>query len=149
MINCYGCSKPIDDMYYLLAGDQFYWHFNCLKCSSCLCCLKDQSKCFINDGKIYCMDHYYSNKLNKSFNNIENINETTNCKHCKKVINLDDYVIRLKTPSISLYHMHCFLCNECNKNIMPGEPYGIIQNELVYCNQHYFNQLTKQIQTGT
>lgn len=62
MINCYGCSKSIDDMYYLVAGDQFYWHFNCLKCDSCSIMLNEQSKCYLTNGKFYCTQHYFSLK---------------------------------------------------------------------------------------
>lgn len=108
-------------------------------------------------------------KIEKTFNkhlfikksqlsNKENMNQSavsSSCKHCRQLIKSDDYVIRLKWPSSSLYHINCFVCNDCNKKIMPGELYGTVQStQLVYCNQHYMNQMfttntsSKQLETN-
>ncbi len=80
-----------------------------------------------------------------------------------QAINSNDYVIRLNiddsTTSSSLFassssdqgkkqklfHLNCFMCAECKKQIAPGHPYGIL-NEIIYCTQHYYSK--KMIQTN-
>ncbi len=36
-----------------------------------------------------------------------------------------------ETPlSLQAYHRHCFCCSSCEKNLLPGEEYCIINNKL-------------------
>ena len=155
---CVGCTETINDMYYLIVGSNFYWHLSCLKCSDCSCSL--QSKCYMNQGKFYCLNDY--TKLKQSLNTeLETIsasnlnisanscNKRFNCPTCHQGINSNDYVIKLRNNESTenaahkVYHLNCFLCAECHKLIAPGHQYAII-NEKIFCSQHYFTQISSQ-----
>jgi hypothetical protein len=155
MINCFGCLKSIDDKYYLLVGNKFYWHFNCLKCRTCQCSL--ENKCYLSNGHFYCRQHYVPPLHSQSEYIATNANkenvELNRCKKCKEIIRLDDLVIRLKQPVMCLYHLNCFSCHQCNGHIRSGEPYGLVSSAngeimTLFCNQHYFSSQTQSNTNG-
>ncbi len=151
---CVGCNETINDLYHLIVGSSLYWHSECLKCAECACPL--QTKCFLNQGKFYCLHDYTKLKqTNKSVDNNNNssdfptqattIDSTSSllnqCPTCHLTINSNDYVIKLKNSSTkSVYHLNCFLCAECHKLIAPGHQYAIV-NENILCSQHYMAHL--------
>ena len=166
MINiCMGCNKSITDLYYLNVSGQFYWHLGCLNCNLCNCSLQMQNKCYLNDGKFYCIDDYMKikpNNNNINSNNIINDNygcmisnkenrqlkSDLTCKKCNIQIKSNEYVIKVKNNEniidskyLLLFHLNCFLCNECGKQIKTGHKYGLINNK-IFCSQHYYYQIT-------
>lgn len=118
---CSICSRQIMDMYFLTVGSKFTIHLECLKCSVCMQKLEMQSKCFVKRGKFFCPDHFGSES-------------ETSCAGCRTKLMPNDYVIRPNAHQ--LYHMNCFKCSQCFRQIEPGSKHAII-NETVYCSQHY------------
>lgn len=53
---CAGCNLSIDDEERAVVDNKYY-HFDCLRCSSCQDSLKDQ-EIFAKDDKLYCKTHY-------------------------------------------------------------------------------------------
>ena len=106
---CVGCNETLNDLYYLKVGANLYWHAHCLKCAECACPL--QTKCFLNNGKFYCMHDYIklkhvddnttttTTKTNNS-NSEKDADTLSNhqCPTCLLTINSNDYVIKL-TPN--------------------------------------------------
>ncbi len=140
---CVGCNSPINDMYHLIVGDQFYWHMSCLKCSVCHCMLQMEDKCYMNNGKFFCANDYAAfNQAKKDACN----EKALHCRKCTKQINSNDYVINISERTAgcsSLYHLNCFSCSECQILLSPGHPYGVYNQE-IFCTQHYMSQLNFQ-----
>ncbi|CAF0859401.1 unnamed protein product [Brachionus calyciflorus] len=113
-------------MYFLIVGSKLSIHLECLKCSVCLQKLEMQSKCFVKNGRFFCQDHYPTST-----------DTEPNCANCKLRLMPSDYVIRSNTDR--LYHLNCFKCTKCTRQIEPGTKYGLV-NDLIYCSHHYFNQ---------
>ena len=149
---CVGCNETLNDLYYLKVGASLYWHAHCLKCAECACPL--QTKCFLNDGKFYCMHDYIKLKhvdvtttTTTTTANTTTNNNNSECPTCHLTINSNDYVIKLTTNEImrrrSVFHLNCFLCSECHKLIAPGHQYAIV-NEHIVCSQHYMAHMSNQ-----
>ena len=150
---CVGCNEFINDMYHLIVGSNFYWHLSCLKCSECSCSL--QTKCYLNNGKFYCQTDYTKLKTNSNKTALETLSSKAkqlekstsivNCPTCHLAINSNDYVIKLKNEDPNecglVYHLNCFLCNECHKLIAPGHQYAIV-NQRILCSQHYLTHIS-------
>ncbi len=138
---CVGCNNPINDMYHLIVGDQFYWHVGCLKCSVCHCMLQMENKCYMNNGKFYCLKDFTGiNQAKKEATN----DHVLSCRKCTKHINSNDYVINISENPMTnscVYHMNCFSCSECHVLISPGHPYGTYNQE-IFCTNHYINLLS-------
>lgn len=134
---CFGCKNPINDMYYLMVGNDFYWHISCLKCECCQS--KMQNKCYFDDGKFYCLDDYLKIKQQKLMQmqyHQQQIDESKNyCNACKQLFNQNEYILNIQQQQYR-YHIGCFVCTECQKQIPPGDQYGIL-NQLIYCSIHY------------
>lgn len=118
---CWICSGQIVDMYFLTVGSKFTIHMECLKCSVCSQKLEMQSKCFVRRGRFFCPEHYGSER-------------ETSCAGCRAKLMPNDYVIR--PSSHHTYHMSCFKCSQCLRQIEPGSKHAII-NDAVFCSQHY------------
>jgi hypothetical protein len=164
-LTCTICTGPISDLYYLTVGEKLSIHLECLKCSVCSAKLEMQTKCYINNGKFYCLDDYLSSinsgKAEEPFsdllsarNNPNSINPNNSsivsrCKTCTQHIDSGEYVIRIRRINendlYDLYHPSCFQCFECRSLIAPGDKYGITSDNTVFCGQHYLQSSASHI----
>ncbi len=166
-LTCTICTNPISDLYYLTVGEKLSIHLECLKCSVCAAKLEMQTKCYLNNGKFYCLDDYLSiirgdSTVNKTedpysdfnFSRNPNTNPTpviSRCKTCTIQIDSGEYVIRIKRineDQYDLYHPTCFQCFECKTLISPGDKYGITRDNSVFCGQHYLNNAPNMSKQG-
>ncbi|XP_071491485.1 LIM/homeobox protein Lhx2-like [Diadema antillarum] len=117
---CAGCGGRITDRFYLLAADR-QWHTQCLQCCECKQQLDTELSCFAKEGNIYCKDDYLKRYGTKK------------CARCQLGIASHEMVMRAREL---VYHLTCFSCAVCNRELTTGDYYGMRDN-LVYCQLHY------------
>ena len=162
---CTICNTPINDLYHLIVGNKLNLHIECLKCSVCKIKLEMQAKCYLNNGKFYCTNDYLKTKSLGHVTNEDdlihlnrdnlNLNSANSCKTCEARIESNEYVIRIRLlqrefqaqPLYDLYHLNCFQCFECKSLIAPGDKYGILNDNNVYCSRHFFKNKPTEPQT--
>ncbi|CAB3399344.1 unnamed protein product [Caenorhabditis bovis] len=117
--NCQGCHQPIQDAT-LLNVDGRQWHEQCLRCETCMIQLSSMPSCFTKDTKLFCKPCYA-----KQFG--------TKCASCDRVIQSTDWVRRARSY---VYHLACFACNQCKRQLSTGEEYSLQEGKLL-CKQHF------------
>ncbi|KAH7636633.1 lim and coleoptericin domain containing protein [Dermatophagoides farinae] len=66
-----------------------------------------------------------------------------NCYQCGQLIEPLELAFRIPYGHKQLihYHVHCFTCSECSRQLHKGELYGLTTNTHtglnIYCEQHY------------
>lgn len=95
------------------------WHMQCVKCYDCQCVLSE--KCFSRDSKLYCRSHFF-----KRYG--------TKCGSCNVGLCPEDLV---REALNKVYHVQCFSCSMCHKQMNTGEQLYLIQNERFLCEQCY------------
>jgi insulin gene enhancer protein ISL-1 len=108
---CVGCGGQIHDQYILRVAPDLEWHAACLKCQECQQFLDESCTCFVRDGKTYCKRDYV-----RLFG--------TKCDKCGNSFSKNDFVMRAKTK---IYHIECFRCSACTRQLIPGECLELIQ----------------------
>ncbi|GMT32485.1 hypothetical protein PFISCL1PPCAC_23782, partial [Pristionchus fissidentatus] len=137
--SCSSCGSAIDDPLMLaVAGRK--WHERCLRCCVCSTSLESAKSCFERGDSIYCKGCY-----DQEF--------TTKCAGCDRSISPSDWVRRARS---NVYHIACFGCNQCKRQLSTGEEFAIQENKLL-CKQHYLElvegesatskQKTKRVRT--
>uniref|UniRef100_A0A8C9SHG4 LIM homeobox 5 n=1 Tax=Scleropages formosus TaxID=113540 RepID=A0A8C9SHG4_SCLFO len=123
MERCAGCSQPILERFLLSVLDRV-WHCRCVRCSDCRCSLS--RSCFSRDGKIYCKDDFF-----RRFG--------TKCAGCLQAIFPSDLVRRVREK---VFHLTCFTCTACNKQLNTGDEMYIIDENNFVCKDDYLKSST-------
>lgn len=116
---CTQCQQQIQDKFFV-SVDGRSWHDNCLQCSTCDNVLSN--KCFYKDLKFYCKGCYFRCR-----------EFSPKCASCDRLIQSTDWVRRART---FVYHLACFACNQCKRQLSTGEEYALQDGNLL-CKQHY------------
>ena len=112
---CFGCGGQINDQFILRVAPDLEWHVNCLKCVECGQYLDENSTCFVRNGKAFCKLDYVRLFSKK-------------CYKCKEGFNKNDLVMRTNNQ---IFHVACFRCSMCNKNLTPGDEFALKQDGLL------------------
>ncbi|XP_054611106.1 LIM/homeobox protein Lhx1-like isoform X1 [Dunckerocampus dactyliophorus] len=120
MIQCANCEKPILDRFLLKVLDR-PWHIQCVQCCDCKCTLTE--KCFSREGRLYCKNDFF-----RRFG--------TKCGGCSQGILPSDLVRRAKSK---VFHLNCFTCVMCNKQLSTGEELYILDEFKFVCKEDYHN----------
>ncbi|XP_054899320.1 LIM/homeobox protein Lhx1-like [Poeciliopsis prolifica] len=120
MLHCADCEKPILDRFLLKVLDR-PWHIKCVQCCECKCSLTE--KCFSRDGRLYCKNDFF-----RRFG--------TKCGGCSQGILPSDLVRRAKSK---VFHLNCFTCMMCNKQLSTGEELYILDEFKFVCKEDYQN----------
>ncbi|VVC25610.1 Hypothetical protein CINCED_3A013622 [Cinara cedri] len=117
---CVGCGGAINDQYILKVAPDLEWHAACLKCAECHQFLDEHCTCFVRDGKTYCKLDYV-----RLFG--------TKCDKCNLSFDRTELVMRAKTK---VYHMECFRCNACSRQLIPGDEFAL-RDDTLLCKQDH------------
>nr|XP_033776746.1 insulin gene enhancer protein ISL-2 isoform X2 [Geotrypetes seraphini] len=112
---CVGCGSQIHDQYILKVSPDLEWHAACLKCAECSQYLDETCTCFVRDGKTYCKRDYI-----RLFG--------IKCTKCKMAFSSSDLVMRARD---SVYHIECFRCSVCTRQLLPGDEFSLRDHELL------------------
>ncbi|KAM3177232.1 hypothetical protein ACTXT7_004939 [Hymenolepis weldensis] len=128
---CSGCKKileisPEENIScpeYLHTNDGRAWHADCLVCSWCKCPLYDNknvasSKCYTRGGRVYCPRDYF-----RFSPTLCEFKLPPKCMSCQHPIRPGDKVIH---SPLHTFHSHCFSCDVCGKDLLPGQPYTLL-----------------------
>ncbi|XP_071485491.1 LIM/homeobox protein Awh-like [Diadema antillarum] len=118
--SCAGCEKPIVDKYLLRIGRGLSWHVTCLRCLECEESLSSHQSCYFKDQHVFCRRCY-----SREFG--------TKCARCLRSIDASDWVRRARE---NVYHLACFACDNCKRQLSTGEEFAMIENK-VLCKSHY------------
>lgn len=116
---CSGCGEVITDRFILQVAGRS-WHAHCLRCIVCHSLLDGHASCFLRDDQLYCKLDY-----TKLFG--------AKCFKCCRMISPADWVRKAKDQ---VYHLACFACDSCKRQLSTGEEFGINENR-VLCKAHY------------
>ncbi|XP_051966340.1 LIM/homeobox protein Lhx1-like [Xyrauchen texanus] len=120
MVHCAGCERPILDRFLLNVLDRA-WHIKCVQCCECKCNLTE--KCFSREGKLYCKNDFF-----RRFG--------TKCAGCAQGISPNDLVRRARSK---VFHLNCFTCMMCNKQLSTGEELYIMDENKFVCKDDYLS----------
>ncbi|XP_056141283.1 LIM/homeobox protein Lhx1-like [Lampris incognitus] len=120
MVHCAGCERPIVDRFLLKVLDR-PWHIKCVQCCECKCNLTE--KCFSREGRLYCKNDFF-----RRFG--------TKCGGCSQGISPNDLVRRARSK---VFHLNCFTCVMCNKQLSTGEELYILDEFKFICKEDYQN----------
>ncbi|CAB4069619.1 ISL1 [Lepeophtheirus salmonis] len=123
---CVGCGTQIHDQYILRVAPNLEWHAACLKCNECQMFLDEKCTCFVRDGKTFCKKDYV-----RLFG--------TKCEKCCRSFGKNDYVMRAKNK---IFHLECFRCVACEKQLVPGDEFALRQDEL-FCKEDHRESLVE------
>ncbi|TRY56702.1 hypothetical protein DNTS_012971, partial [Danionella cerebrum] len=112
---CVGCGSQIHDQYILRVSPDLEWHAACLKCVECNQYLDETCTCFVRDGKTYCKRDYVRLFAIK-------------CAKCALGFSSSDLVMRARG---SVYHIECFRCSVCSRQLLPGDEFSVRDDELL------------------
>ncbi|CAM4537834.1 unnamed protein product [Leuciscus chuanchicus] len=124
-IICARCGTEIVDRQ-VLKVNGLTWHLKCLQCSVCAVSLGHHNSCFIRNKEIFCR---------KDYNSTFGI-----CVRCGHQVSANDWVRRAGN---SIYHLTCFACFFCKRQLSTGEEFGLMENQ-VLCRIHYDIMLNLQ-----
>ena len=116
---CSFCGDIITDRYIFQVANRS-WHSQCLRCSICHTIMDTHASCFLREDRLYCKIDYA-----KMFG--------TKCFKCCRMISPTDWVRKAKEQ---IYHLACFSCDSCKRQLSTGEEFGIAENR-VLCKSHY------------
>lgn len=117
-ITCAGCDKVIQERYLHKVLDK-YWHVECVKCSECQSLLSE--KCYWREGKLFCRADFF-----RRFG--------TKCSGCNIGMCPEDLV---RKAINKVYHVHCFVCSVCRRQLDTGEQLYLVQGEKFLCERDY------------
>jgi len=120
---CSGCGDLITDRFILQVAGRS-WHGQCLRCIVCHSLLDGHASCFLRDEQLYCKLDY-----TKLFG--------AKCYKCERMISPADWVRKAREQ---VYHLACFACDSCKRQLSTGEEFGISENR-VLCKVHYMETI--------
>ncbi|XP_026068272.1 LIM/homeobox protein Lhx1b [Carassius auratus] len=120
MVHCAGCERPILDRFLLNVLDRA-WHAKCVQCCDCKCNLTD--RCFSREGRLYCKSDFFRRY-------------GTKCGGCAQGISPSDLVRKARSK---VFHLNCFTCVMCNKQLSTGEELYILDENKFVCKEDYMN----------
>ncbi|XP_016393790.1 LIM/homeobox protein Lhx1-like [Sinocyclocheilus rhinocerous] len=120
MVHCAGCERPILDRFLLSVLDRA-WHAKCVQCCDCKCNLTD--RCFSREGRLYCKNDFFRRY-------------GTKCGGCAQGISPSDLVRKARSK---VFHLNCFTCVMCNKQLSTGEELYILDEYKFVCKEDYMN----------
>nr|XP_008532744.1 PREDICTED: LIM/homeobox protein Lhx5 [Equus przewalskii] len=120
MVHCAGCERPILDRFLLNVLDRA-WHIKCVQCCECKANLSE--KCFSREGKLYCKNDFF-----RRFG--------TKCAGCAQGISPSDLVRKARSK---VFHLNCFTCMVCNKQLSTGEELYVIDENKFVCKDDYLS----------
>uniref|UniRef100_A0A2K6N285 LIM/homeobox protein Lhx5 n=1 Tax=Rhinopithecus bieti TaxID=61621 RepID=A0A2K6N285_RHIBE len=120
MVHCAGCERPILDRFLLNVLDRA-WHIKCVQCCECKTNLSE--KCFSREGKLYCKNDFF-----RRFG--------TKCAGCAQGISPSDLVRKARSK---VFHLNCFTCMVCNKQLSTGEELYVIDENKFVCKDDYLS----------
>ncbi|XP_016148029.1 LIM/homeobox protein Lhx1-like [Sinocyclocheilus grahami] len=120
MVHCAGCERPILDRFLLSVLDRA-WHAKCVQCCDCKCSLTD--RCFSREGRLYCKNDFFRRY-------------GTKCGGCAQGISPSDLVRKARSK---VFHLNCFTCVMCNKQLSTGEELYILDEYKFVCKEDYMN----------
>ncbi|XP_016396608.1 LIM/homeobox protein Lhx1-like [Sinocyclocheilus rhinocerous] len=120
MVHCAGCERPILDRFLLSVLDRA-WHAKCVQCCDCKCNLTD--RCFSREGRLYCKNDFFRRY-------------GTKCGGCAQGISPSDLVRKARSK---VFHLNCFTCIMCNKQLSTGEELYILDEHKFVCKEDYTN----------
>lgn len=121
---CVGCGGQIQDQFILRVSPNLEWHAACLKCQECNQFLDENCTCFVKDGKTYCKRDYV-----RLFG--------AKCDKCGSSFSKNDFVMRAKSK---VFHLDCFKCTACDKQLQPGDEFALKENNVLYCKNDWSYQ---------
>lgn len=121
--DCSGCGELITDRFILQVAGRS-WHGHCLRCVVCHSLLDGHASCFLKDEQLYCKLDY-----TKLFG--------AKCYKCGRMISPADWVRKARDQ---VYHLACFACDSCKRQLSTGEEFGISENR-VLCKVHYMETI--------
>lgn len=121
--DCSGCGDLITDRFILQVAGRS-WHGHCLRCVVCHSLLDGHASCFLKDEQLYCKIDY-----TKLFG--------AKCFKCSRMISPADWVRKAREQ---VYHLACFACDSCKRQLSTGEEFGISENR-VLCKSHYMETI--------
>jgi len=116
---CSGCGFVIHEKFILKVGEAC-WHSHCLRCSTCDMELHFDTSCFVREDKVFCKTDY--TRL-----------YGTRCSKCCHLITQSDWIRR---AGDQVFHLACFACDSCTRQLSTGEEFGLLENRLL-CKSHY------------
>ncbi|XP_059139909.1 uncharacterized protein LOC131928029 [Physella acuta] len=119
---CLGCQKPVFDRYVLHVKDHGYWHAECLKCSNCQDNLSTHKSCYVKNEQVFCRNDY-------------NILFGLSCVKCSLQFKKEQDWMRVAGQH--RYHIACFLCKICKRQLGNNEKYHLVNGTDIYCTNHY------------
>ncbi|XP_078540772.1 insulin gene enhancer protein ISL-2 [Lissotriton helveticus] len=117
---CVGCGSQIHDPFIMRVSPDLEWHAACLKCAECSQYLDETCTCFVRDGKTYCKRDYI-----RLFG--------VKCAQCGLGFSSSDLVMRARER---VYHMECFRCSLCSRQLLPGDEFCLREHELLCRAEH-------------
>ncbi|KAG5284593.1 hypothetical protein AALO_G00028390 [Alosa alosa] len=120
MVHCAGCERPILDRFLLNVLDRA-WHAKCVQCCECKCNLTE--KCFSREGRLYCKNDFFRRY-------------GTKCGGCAQGILPNDLVRKARNK---VFHLNCFTCIICNKQLSTGEELYILDDYKFMCKEDYLS----------
>ncbi|KAF1747704.1 hypothetical protein GCK72_024170 [Caenorhabditis remanei] len=128
IVICTQCQQQIQDKFFL-SVDGRHWHENCFQCTTCENPLS--SKCFYKDMKFYCKTCYFRTHVTTTASSCREFGPK--CASCERLIQSTDWVRRARNY---VYHLACFACNQCKRQLSTGEEYALQEGNLL-CKQHF------------
>ncbi|KAH3794155.1 LIM/homeobox protein Lhx9-like [Dreissena polymorpha] len=128
---CAGCGARILDRFFLSVAGQ-HWHVTCLRCAECNTQLDTQITCFVRDGLVFCKRDYQ-----RRFS-------LRRCFRCHIGISSTELVMRSRDR---YYHVECFTCVTCHRPLIPGDTYGV-HDDQVFCQEDY-DHVLNNFQSGS
>ncbi|XP_022903504.1 insulin gene enhancer protein ISL-1 isoform X2 [Onthophagus taurus] len=119
--HCVGCGGQIHDQWILRVAPDLEWHAACLKCQECQRFLDESCTCFVRDGKTYCKVDYV-----RLFG--------ARCDKCGNSFSKSDFVMRAKNK---IYHVECFRCVACTRQLVPGDEFALRDGGALYCKEDH------------
>lgn len=116
---CSSCRLFITDQFYFHVGKYLY-HSSCLQCSVCGSSLHHHSRCFYHNQKLICCKDYST------------VSSSLRCTKCHRSFHRNDWTRR---TCEYIYHLTCFTCYQCGRQLSTGEEYGVKKNQIL-CKEH-------------
>ncbi|XGW20594.1 hypothetical protein V3C99_003967 [Haemonchus contortus] len=113
---CAACQLEIADRFILRVHPNLEFHASCLKCAECCRPLDESCTAFVRNGVTYCREDYY-----RLFG--------TKCSRCDLPFDRSELVMRARH---AVYHVACFSCVACERQLKTGDEFQIKGNSL-YC----------------